>query len=258
MRHAAHGSRTRTPGPLSGLLPDLPSAFLSALAILALSTPALPADAAPAKVMAPPRAADLPRFSDSIIVVGEPVTIVPVPPDKVFEVAFKVGELTIEARPIADARLELRADCRDVELEACRRQLAKITLSTEELDDRIRVSLRGLSRRAVRKMGIHGTIVVPSRAPLRVKMGIGDLEIDAGPEDLRVTMGIGEVTIRARRDAVSRVGIATRIGDAGLHDGDHIESRRRFLGARVDWPSGKGEAQIDVKLKIGDAQVYLE
>ena len=198
-------------------------------------------------------------FSDEILVLGEPVYLVPIPPGKAFEVAFKVGELDIEARPVREARLELRADCRETEPETCRRKLAKVELTTRELDDRIRVELRGLSRRDMKKLGIEGTVIVPRSVPLFVKMGIGDLEIDAGPQDLQVGMSIGDLTVRAARETVASVGISTRIGDATLRGDDYLEGRRRLLiGARVNWLEGEGDARIDVKLGIGDAKVYLE
>ena len=196
-------------------------------------------------------------YTESILVLGESMYTVEVPPSKAFEVAFKVGTLDIEARPVGSATLELRADCKKVPAEVCRKKLARVRLHTTELDDRIRVELRGLSRRGMRRMDVIGTIVVPESAPLFVKMGIGDLEIDAGSKDLEVSMGIGDLTVRAPKAAVGSVGVATRIGDASLRGSPSAKERRRFLGARVDWRDGSGDARIDVRLKIGDATVRL-
>lgn len=201
------------------------------------------------------------RFSDTLLVVGDPVWLVPVPPGKAVEVAFRVGELDIDARPVSAARLEVRADCREMTREVCARRIERLRLESRELDDRVRVRLTGLSRREMKKLGIVGTIVVPSRAPLIVRMGIGDLDIAAGPEDLDVGMSIGDLTVRAPRHEVGSVGIRTRIGDASLAGpglGDGGGDRRALIGARVAWSEGEGDSRIDVRLGIGDAKVRLQ
>lgn len=200
-------------------------------------------------------------FSDSIVVVGEPVYLVPVPPDKAFEVSFRVGELDIEARTVSEARLEVRAGCKEVPIETCEKKVGRLRLETREFDDRVRVQLAGLSRRDMKKLDVEATVVVPSRVPLIVRMGIGDLEIDAGPEDLVVGMSIGDLTVNAPSGEFGSVGISTRIGDASLRtSGDPtLEGKRRMLlGSKVRWADGAGDSRIDVKLGIGDAKVRLE
>lgn len=199
-------------------------------------------------------------FSDSILVTAKPIHLVPIPEGKAFEVAFKVGSIDIEARPVFEARLEIDASCREVSREYCDRRLGRLHLKTRELDDRVRVQLTGMSRREMKKLGVEATIVVPERAPLIVKMGIGELEIDAGPEDLEVGMSIGALQVTAPSDSVGSVGISTRIGDASLETVDvHQDGKRRMLiGAKLRWEDGPGDARIAVKLGIGDAQVRLE
>lgn len=200
---------------------------------------------------------DLPVYSESILVVDTPVYMVEVPPAKAFEVAFRVGELDIESRPVTRATLELQADCRKLDPDVCRRKLSRVRLHTTELEDRVRVELRGLSRRAMRKLDVEGTIVVPERAPLFVKMGIGDLDIESGPQDLHVAMGIGDLSVHAPRQAVGGVEIKTGIGDASLHGVPARTQRRRLVGAKVGWQDGAGDAHIQLRLKIGDASVRL-
>jgi hypothetical protein len=198
-------------------------------------------------------------FSDSIVVIGEPVYLVPIPQGKAFEVSFKVGELQIEARPVFDARLEIHATCKEVSEDFCRRRVARLTLKTTDLDDRVRVELTGMSRREMKKLGVEATIVVPERAPLIVKMGIGELEIDAGLADLDVGMSIGDLTVDAPSDRIAVVGITTRIGDASLETKDDFRDGRRkmLLGAKLQWDEGPGDSSIAVKLGIGDAKVRL-
>lgn len=200
-------------------------------------------------------------FSDSILVVGEPVYLVAVPPNKALEVSFKVGELDIEARPVPDARLEVRAGCKEVPQETCQRQVAKLRLKTRELDDRVRVELTGLSRRDMKRLDVEANVIVPRRVPLYVRMGIGDLDIHAGPEDLVVGMSIGDLTVHAPSDGIGSVGISTRIGDASLRtsaDPTMDGKRRMLLGSKVRWDHGPGDSRIEVRLGIGDAKVRLD
>ncbi len=200
-------------------------------------------------------------FSDSILVTAKPIHLVEIPEGKAFEVAFKVGEIDIAARPVFEASLEIDATCKEVSREFCEKRLERLKLKTRELDDRVRVQLTGMSRREMKKLGVEATIVVPDRVPLIVKMGIGDLEIDAGPENLEVGMSIGALVITAPSESVGSVGISTRIGDASLDtvdDGYQSGKRRMLIGAKVRWDEGAGDSRIAVKMGIGDAQVKLE
>ncbi len=198
-------------------------------------------------------------FSESIVVIGEPVYLVPIPEGKAFEVAFKVGELDIEARPVFDARLEIHATCKEVSEEYCQKRVARIRLQQTDLDDRVKVELKGMSRREMKKLGVEATIIVPERAPLIVKMGIGALTIDAGPQDLDIGMSIGAIEVSAPSDSFASVGLSTRIGDASLRTEDRYLSAKRkmLIGAKLDWANGPGDSRMAIKLGIGDASVRL-
>ncbi len=199
-------------------------------------------------------------FSDSILVTDKPIHLVEIPEGKAFEVAFKVGEIDIEARPVFEARLEIEATCKEVSREFCEKRVGRLQLKTRELDDRVRVQLTGMSRREMKKLGVEATIVVPERVPLIVKMGVGDLEVAAGPQDLEVGMSIGALVVTAPSESIGLVGISTRIGDASLdtrESGYQSGKRKMLIGAKVRWDEGPGDSRIAVKLGIGDAQVKL-
>lgn len=199
-------------------------------------------------------------FSDTIQVIGDPVHLVPIPPGKTFEVKFKVGALQIAAEDTFDARLEIYAACKEVSSEYCAKRVARLRLVTDEFDDRVRVQLAGMSRREMKKLGVEATIVVPERSPLIVNMGIGALEIDAGPRDLEVGMSIGDLVVHAPSEGIASVGISTRIGEAALEtlDDPYISKRMMLLGAKVKWDEGEGDSRIAVKLGIGNAEVHLD
>lgn len=199
-------------------------------------------------------------FSDTIQVIGDPVHLVPIPPGKAFEVKFKVGALQIAAKDTFEARLEIYAACKEVSPEYCAKRVARLRLETDELDDRVRVQLAGMSRREMKKLGVEATIVVPERSPLIVDMGIGALEIDAGPQDLQVGMSIGDLVVHAPSEGIGSVGISTRIGEAALEtlEDPYISKRMMLLGAKVKWDEGEGDSRIAVKLGIGNAEVHLD
>ena len=199
-------------------------------------------------------------FSDEILVIGEPVHLVPIPPGKAFEVRFKVGALRIASGQTFDARLEIEATCKEVSAEYCAKRVSRLRLDTRELDDRVRVQLVGMSRREMDKLGVEATIVAPERSPLIVNMGIGALEIEAGPEDLEVGMSIGDLVVHAPAERFASVGISTRIGEAMLEtvDDPYISKRKMLVGAKVNWAEGTGDSHISVKLGIGNAEVHLE
>ena len=121
-------------------------------------------------------------------------------------------------------------------------------------------TVRGLDS-YMKKLDVEARVIVPSRVPLIVRMGIGDLEIEAGPENLDVGMSIGDLTVWAPSEGIGSVGISTRIGDASLRTASdpYVEGKRRMLiGAKVKWDEGVGDSRIQVKLGIGDAKVLLE
>lgn len=205
------------------------------------------------------RTGELPRFHDEIHVLGELPLIQPVERGQSVRIAFGIGELEIEATDDAEIRTDLRVDCKELDAERCRRYAERLRLEPRVVDDTVEVRLVGLRRSQRRKLGLEGRITVPRWAPLAVRVGIGDVEISAGDEDLAVSMGIGDLTIRVPRETVATVAMATRIGDASLRGAVYVEGRRRMLiGAKLRWQDGEGSAAIDVGLRIGDAQVFLD
>ncbi|MCP3956700.1 MAG: hypothetical protein GY719_02490 [bacterium] len=216
--------------------------------------------ALPGLVSASDQAPDLARFHDEIQVFGEMPLIQPVDYGQGVHIAFGIGELEIEATDAAEIQTDVRVDCKQLDPERCQRYAQRLRLEPRTKDGVVQVRLVGLRRSQRRKLGIEGRITVPRWAPLRVDLGIGDVEIHAGDEDLAVRMKIGDLTVHAPREAVASVAVATRIGDASVHGGgvDADERRPMLIGARSRWDGGEGDAVIDVGLKIGDAQVVLE
>ncbi len=202
-----------------------------------------------------------PTFRDAITVTGEAPLLVPVDFGQAVLVNFSIGELKISAADAVEVRTELTIRCRKLSPERCDSYRQRLQLVAETTGDQVSVRLEGLSVRKMRKLEVDGRIEVPSWAPLEVRMGIGDLDIEAsGDHDLQVSMRIGELTIHVPREQVSSVELGAGIGDAWVRGkGVRVDGeRRKLLGARARWDSGDGEARIAAHLGIGDVGVVLE
>lgn len=202
-----------------------------------------------------------PTFHDAITVTGESPLLIPVDFGQAVVVDFSIGELEISAADAGQVRTELNVRCRDLSPERCDSYRQRLQLVAETNKELVAVRLKGLSARRTRKLEVDGRIVVPRWAPLEVRMGIGDLEIQtSGEKDLSVGMRIGDLKIHVPEQQVSSVDLSVGIGDAGIRGaGVDVETKRRkLLGARARWESGPGDAHITAHLGIGDVGVELE
>lgn len=202
-----------------------------------------------------------PTFHDAITVTGETPLLVPVDFGQAVLVNFSIGELHISSADTSQVRTELTVRCRDLSTERCDSYRERLQLVAETKGDQVAVRLAGLSVRKMRKLEVDGRIVVPRWAPLEVRMGIGELNIDvSGEANLDVGMRIGDLKIHVAEQQVSTVDLSVGIGDAGIRgQGVDVETkRRRLLGARARWESGTGDAHIAAHLGIGDVGVVLK
>lgn len=224
--------------------------LLWACALLAMTATATSARSASAR----PEGAVL--FSDVIEVLD---FAVPVAAGQSVSVRFPVGELEVVADAVEGVRTELEIRCRKLSEALCAKYSRRLRLDAVERDGVVEVRLAGLPKWKLRKLQLDGVVTVPDWAPLAVHVGVGDVEIHAGRRDLGVRMGIGDLTIHVPQDRVRSVRAATGIGDASLHGAIQREgTRRRLLGARLDWAEGSGSVDIALGLRIGDARVVLE
>lgn len=202
-----------------------------------------------------------PTFRDVITVTGEAPLLVPVDFGQAVLVTFSVGELEISAADVGQVSTRLRVRCRRLSIERCESYRNDLQLVAETTGEQVSIRLAGLSLRRMRKLEVEGRIVVPRWAPLEVRMGIGDLNIDiSGEADLDVGMRIGDLKIHVPEKQVSSVNLSVGIGDAGIRgeDVDVPTVRHKLLGARAQWDAGDGEAHITAHLRIGDVGVALD
>jgi hypothetical protein len=204
-----------------------------------------------------------PTFHDAITVTEKAPLLIPVDFGQGVVVDFGIGELAlaIAGADTGQVRTELVVRCKELTPERCDSYRQRLKLVAKSADEKVSVCLTGLSSRKMRKLDIDSRIIVPRWAPVEVRMGIGDLDIEtSGDKDLVVGMRIGELTIHVPKEKISTVDLGVGIGDAWVQGQDvHVEGqRRKLLGARARWESGEGATRIVAHLGIGDVGVVLE
>ncbi|MEM6707097.1 MAG: hypothetical protein AAGA81_10785 [Acidobacteriota bacterium] len=226
----------------------LTTSLLLSLALLALDAPSdLPDER-------------MPEHSEEIFVVGGQSLLAPVRSGQQVSVVFQVGELDVEAQPIDEVRAFVEVSCQRARRARCRKAKRRMKVEPVETEDGLEVRLGGVSKSLMRRLRVEAKVLVPEDSPLFVKAGIGDVDIRSGHKPLAVRMGIGDLRVYAPAEAVGSVRVRTRIGDAGLRtsEGHRAAGRRALVGAGLSWTEGEGAEPVDVRLRIGDAQVILE
>jgi len=103
---------------------------------------------------------------------------------------------------------------------------------------------------------LMGELRVPRSLPVRVEMGVGELDVDGVEGDIDVDLGVGEAAVHAPRSRTNHVSIDTGIGDAQISGASGDIERRAFLGAHASW-SGAGRSDVRVHVGVGEARVRL-
>ena len=176
-------------------------------------------------------------------------------PSDVLELTIPAGEVSVKGEDIASVSALARIRCpRDSR--RCAEWAEDARLVSSRSGNRVRL---GIDAKARMNASVKVTILVPRDSPLRIRMGYGELDAEGMEDDLSVRMKAGEVSIGMPRDAVEKVHLAARFGDASMYLGDRsLEGRRPLLvGAKVDWQEGTGQHSVDVDLRYGDVQLRL-
>ena len=202
----------------------------------------------------------MPRHSEEIYVLGDAPFVHKVPPGQPVHIVFGVGDLDVTAEDVDEIRAYIELRCKKLSDERCQDYRRRLRIEPRQTERGLEIRMVGLRKGTLRRMGVDGRVVVPRSSPLSMKVGIGDVDVDAGPEDVSVRMGIGDLTVRAPHSAVGSVKVGTRIGDASIRrTGDYMPGKRRMLiGAKLRWNDGPGSSRIELGLRIGDSKVILE
>ncbi|REJ86045.1 MAG: hypothetical protein DWQ36_14945 [Acidobacteria bacterium] len=237
-------------------MPKLPAAALAqafALATLFVMPDTLDAGEPPDQRLA--------SYSEEIFVVGEGPAIAAVEPGEPVRLRFGAGELQVLAGDSPELRAEIEVRCPPARRALCGEAKRKLRVEPRRTTDGLELRMAGMRRQLLSRLQVSGTVVVPRDSPLDVKIGAGDVDIEAGDRDLTVRMMAGDLRIEGSRDQVALANARARFGDAAVHVDGRVHSRRKALvGARGQWSQedGKGAQSIQARLRFGDARIVLE
>ena len=171
---------------------------------------------------------------------------------------FPVGELKVVPGDDAQVRFELRVRCRRGNLERCESLANRLVLDSRDHDGTLRLTLDRYPKWNNKGFTVMATLRVPRAMPLRVEMGVGQLDIEGLAGDLDVDLGVGEADIRTSRVSAKDVAVDTGIGDANIRGGGSGTDRHGFIGSSASWAGGTGRSSVRLHVGVGDASIRIE
>ncbi len=172
-------------------------------------------------------------------------------------VQFPIGELVLESTDEPEIRALLGVRCRHGR-PSCIERSKRLRLVTQLAGRTRQIRLEGMP-----KFGSHGLevslhIAVPKVLAVDAEMGVGSCRAEGILRDLHVELGVGDVNVLMSERDVRSVQLTVGVGDATLHHGSRAQAVSGFLGRKVRWNQGAGEARVSVELGVGDVDVRLD
>ena len=171
---------------------------------------------------------------------------------------FPVGELKVLPGDNAQVRFELRVRCRRGTLERCESMANRLVLDSHDQDGTLQLTLDNYPKWNNKGFTVMATLLVPRAMPLRVEMGVGQLDIEGLAGDLDVDLGVGEADIRTSRVSAKDVAVDTGIGDANIRGCGAGNDHHGFIGSSASWSGGTGRASVRLHVGVGDASVRID
>jgi hypothetical protein len=171
-------------------------------------------------------------------------------------IEFPVGELKVVSSDESRVRFELRVRCNHSD-ERCEELANRLVLDSDDQDGTLHLKLRRYPEWRMHGLKLMGELHVPRSLPVKVEMGVGELQIVGLEGDLDVDLGVGEAAIRTPRSRANRVTVETGIGDAQISGAGGDVEHRGFLGSHASW-SGNGRSDLRIHVGVGEGRVRLE
>jgi hypothetical protein len=169
---------------------------------------------------------------------------------------FPVGDLTVVAADQATVSVEVKLECEHGG-SRCAEAAEKVEIRASGADP-LRIELAGWPKLGTRGLRANARIRVPRSTPLMAELGVGDLRVSGLEADLRAHLGVGDVAVTAPEARVASVHLGTGVGDATLRTSRGRDEGNGFIGHKVTWKGGAGQAAIRVDCGVGDATVVLK
>lgn len=165
------------------------------------------------------------------------------------------GELRVNGADTDTVRGTLTIRC-PADSRKCMAWAADAALVATRRDDQVRVAL---NKGPKLNVAVKAEIEIPRGVALDVSHDYGDLVIHGMEDDVFVRMKAGALSVAMPDSAVANVRASARFGDSSLRvAGRNVEgSRSMLVGAKVQWAEGRGEHDVDVHVRYGDAQVEV-
>jgi len=170
-------------------------------------------------------------------------------------IEFPVGELKVVATDDSRVRFDLRVRC-NRSTSRCEDMANRLVLDSDDEDGTLHLKLHRYPEWRMHGLKLMGELRVPRSLPVRVEMGVGELDIDGLEGDLDVELGVGEAAVHAARNRTNNVTIETGIGDAQITGAGGDVERHGFLGSHASW-SGGGRSDVRVHVGVGEGRVRL-
>jgi hypothetical protein len=170
---------------------------------------------------------------------------------------FPVGEVTVEAWDSAQVGLDVKIACNQ-RTSRCVSAAQNLRLVYNTSGDEFRVQVKNWPRfGGTRGLHVRARINVPRDLPLRVDLGVGELNVRGTANDLDVDLGVGEVNVVLPKEAIGLVDLDTGVGEASLiAAGRHYESAG-LMARKLHWDKGTGRAGVRVDCGVGEIGVTL-
>jgi len=175
---------------------------------------------------------------------------------KLVDLDFSVGKVNVEAWDGRTVQLDVQLQCQS-DTSSCRAaaQRVRVVFSTD--DAKLHIATRDWP-----KLGGHGLeaeirVRMPRDLPLKVNLGVGDLEIEGLERDVKADLGVGQLTINLPESAVATVRADTGVGEASLRAGGQHYDSAGLISRELHWTKGTGTAKVSADCGVGEIDVRL-
>ena len=168
-----------------------------------------------------------------------------------------VGEFDVATSRDAEVHLRLRITCKDWN-DKCEEQIHDLVIRARRDGSVLRFSLDNMPWIHNDSFKMKGTLEVPPKLAVQVKLGVGQLTVRDMRDDLDVELGVGEVHVAMRQKDVRSVRLSSGVGDASLDVGARHMRSSGLIGHRLHWSEGPGRAEVEVEVGVGQSSVELD
>ncbi|HKQ58968.1 MAG TPA: hypothetical protein VJY35_13975 [Candidatus Eisenbacteria bacterium] len=173
------------------------------------------------------------------------------------ELRLPPGTIRVEPSPDGRLRVDLGVYC-NLGRDDCGERAETLSLRSNLEGNTLELRVEGFN--SIRNLGLNvrGKILVPRGKALEVNFSAGELTVSGIEGDLNVDAGVGEVTVILHERDVRSVRVGVGIGEANLSVAGRRIEGSGWLGQKVRWGDGAGDARVAVTLGVGDLAVKLD